>query len=176
MSLPAPKVRDPSRVLEEWGRLEQLYGDKLVLKKLRVNYFVTDDHSDVDSDRGHHDRSNGHGHGHGHGAAAAAGGAGVGAAAGAAAASQRHYDSAPVDRDISHHQAPAQDLYQQQAPPAHQQPVAAAPPPQQYSVQQQPQGDYQPQKAIVTEPIQGISIQLAALLCLLSFLLGWLAL
>lgn len=158
VSLPAPKVKDPSRVGDEWLKLELQYGDKMVSKKLRVNYYVTDDASEDDQAAPASNGRNGH-------EAAAAGAAGAGAAAVATGASRsggQVLNQAPIDLTVQ------QRLVAQPAAPA-----AAAPAPQQYLVPAQNGGDYPPQKVITTEPVQGISIQLAALLCVLSFLVGW---
>lgn len=187
VSLPAPEIRDLSRVLDEWSRLELKHGDKLVSKKLRVAYNVTDD-GDDDSDYGRDDRREDRRDDRRDRGLAAAGGAGVGAAAGAAASRSRGDRGDRGDRDANGHtvlnqvddrsrgvaQEPPQLAYQQPAAQQHQ-----APPPSQYSVPQTngqsvQGGDYQPQKTITTEPVQGISIQLAALLALLAFLAGWL--
>ncbi|CAN3356923.1 vesicle-associated membrane protein-associated protein Scs2p [Diutina catenulata] len=187
VSLPAPEIRDSSRVSDEWSRLESKHGDKLVSKKLRVAYNVTDD-GDDDSDYGRDDRREDRRDDRRDRGLAAAGGAGVGAAAGAAASRSRGDRGDRGDRDANGHtvlnqvddrsrgvaQEPPQSAYQQPAAQQHQ-----APPPSQYSVPQTngqsvQGGDYQPQKTITTEPVQGISIQLAALLALLAFLAGWL--
>jgi hypothetical protein len=190
VSLPAPDVKDASRVSDQWSQLESRHGNKMVSRKVKVNYFVTDDDRSTDdrSQDDYEDRSRNGGH---NGYAAAGAGAGAAAAvgaAGAAAVSRRNggdsngsshqNGNSSKQRSRDYQQYDNEPEIQQRSTPQNAEPSYQAPAPvvnqQQYQQQPAATNDYQPQKVIATEPVQGISIQLAALLILLAFLAGWL--
>lgn len=172
VSLPAPDIRDASRVSDQWSQLEQKFGDQLVSRKLKVNYFITDDDKSYDdnyedeikgSDINDHTRS---------------AGAGAGAVKSHNNRSNGDYNGNHSSQNggVSRGQRDTNDSYNEKQHQTRSEPVPqnaqsyTAPPP----VQNHQASDYQPQKVIATEPIQGISIQLAALLIVLAFLAGWL--
>lgn len=182
-------MKDSSRVSDQWSQLESRYGNKMVSRKVKVNYFITDDDKSTDdrSQDDYEDNSRNGGH-NGRAAAGAAAAAAVGGAAGAAvsrrnggdsngSSQQNGYSSRQKSRDYQ--QYDNEPEVQQRSIPQNTEPSYQAPAPvvnQQQYQQQQPTAtnDYQPQKVITTEPVQGISIQLAALLIVLAFLAGWL--